>query len=155
VSGIKTFLEYEIVVPLPRARSSVAAARSSGSGASCASRRAVARSRPRAACVVEAVTGIASNSRSRRVRFRMPPCAVIFHSAEEVFVGGPDDLRSVIARRRAITVASDDDGRNSVGLAHGKSGCRSEFVGDGEDRGVEWLTVQVAPTAQVEQRWHA
>ena len=31
---------------------------------------------------------------------RMPACAVIFHSAEEVFVGGPDDLRSVY---RAVT----------------------------------------------------
>src|SRR4029077_146230 len=72
--------------------------------------------------------------------------------AEQVFLGGADDLGGGGIFCRAIAVASDDYDRDGGGFWHGEAGAGGEFVGRGQDGGVEGLVVLITSAAEVEDR---
>src|SRR6266852_138506 len=145
---MKTFFEYVMTVPLPRARTSVAALSKSARGACAASRRAASSVMGwSVVCICEPAevrnefnteaTECTENAERRSL-------------AEEVFGGGADDASGGLGCG-LVTIAANEDNGKTCGLAHKEAGGGGEFIGNGEDGSRERLAVAIACAAQIMQ----
>src|SRR6266478_4052354 len=79
--------------------------------------------------------------------------AEIARLAEEVFGGGADDAGGGL-RAWVVTVSANEHDRRAFGLFHEETGGGGEFIGDGEDRCGERLSVAIAGAAKIEEHGH-
>src|SRR5712692_805123 len=143
---MKTFFEYVMTVPLPRARSSVAALSKSARGACAASRRAASRVIGWTVVCICEPAGV-----RKEFNTQLTECtenAERRSLAEEVFCGGADDARGGF-ECGLVTIAANEDNGKTCGLAHEEAGGGGEFIGDGKNGGGERLAVAIARAAQI------
>src|SRR6266481_4564316 len=74
-------------------------------------------------------------------------------SAEEVFRRGTDDAGSGF-EAGLVAVSANQHHRRAFGLFHEKTGGGGEFIGNGEDRCGERLSVAIAGAAKIEEHGH-
>src|SRR5882672_11124271 len=75
--------------------------------------------------------------------------AEIARLAEEVFGGGPDDAGSGL-RAWVVAVSTNEHDGRACGFFHEEAGGSGEFIGNGEDRCGERLSVAIAGAAEIE-----
>jgi len=74
-------------------------------------------------------------------------------SAEEVFGSGADDAGSGLRAGLEAVPANEHD-RRAFGLFHEQAGSGGEFIGNGENRGGEGLSVAIACAAEIKEYRH-
>src|SRR6266566_2147412 len=73
---------------------------------------------------------------------------------EEILGGGANDAGRGF-RYRFVAIATNENNGRAFRLAHQEAGCRSELIGDGEDRRGERLSLAILGASQIEKHGNA
>src|SRR5260370_12159882 len=138
---MKTFFEKVMTLPLPAARSSVAAVRSSLRGDCSASRRVASRLMECSVVCIGERAWVRKEFNTQDAEKR--------RSAEEVFGGGADDAGRRLGYGHE-TIAANQNNRVALRLAHQETGGGGEFVGNREDPCKEPPAVTVFSTPPIQ-----